>query len=67
MLFIGLPLANVLILRWWNFNSRRKDIALALISSALSLAGALLLSFAPNVTAAFFGNYDNLTTLNDSF
>ncbi|KAK6602688.1 MFS multidrug transporter [Botrytis cinerea] len=55
VLFIGLPLANVLILRWWNFNSRRKDIALALISSALSLAGALLLSFAPNVTAAFFG------------
>ncbi|EMR89173.1 putative mfs transporter protein [Botrytis cinerea BcDW1] len=64
---LGLPLANVLILRWWNFNSRRKDIALALISSALSLAGALLLSFAPNVTAAFFGNYDNLTTLNDIF
>ncbi|KAK6597798.1 MFS multidrug transporter [Botrytis cinerea] len=45
VLFIGLPLANVLILH----------IALALISSALSLAGALLLSFAPNVTAAFFG------------
>ncbi|KAF7953042.1 hypothetical protein EAE96_006263 [Botrytis aclada] len=55
VLFIGLPLGNALILRWGSFNSCYKDIALALISSALSLVGALLLSFAPNATVALFG------------
>ncbi|THV47132.1 hypothetical protein BGAL_0332g00030 [Botrytis galanthina] len=55
VLFIGLPLGNALILRWRSFNSCYKDIALALISSALSLIGALLLSFAPNVAIALFG------------
>ncbi|KAF7947158.1 uncharacterized protein EAE97_004407 [Botrytis byssoidea] len=55
VLFIGLLLENVLILLRRSFNTCYRDIALALISSALSLVGALLLSFAPNVAFALLG------------
>jgi hypothetical protein len=55
MLMIILPLASFLLLRCCGYTTFRKDLVLAHISNFLFIAGALVLSIAPEVSAAVTG------------
>lgn len=57
VLFIILPFASLLLLRYCGYTTFRRDLVLAYISSFLFIAGALALSIASDVPVAVTGKY----------
>ncbi|RFU25775.1 hypothetical protein B7463_g10566, partial [Scytalidium lignicola] len=63
MLFLILPFASKLLLRYYGPFTFSKDLALAHISGFLFAAGALVLSIASNVTVAVIGEHSKFCLL----